>query len=144
MFLHSINLLLKNNARVLSIMSHRKQSRDTVSFKTYLTAEILFLGIDNLYKKHIFLFMISMVAPGDGNLPLSQASRVPPPPPPPGPSLSPLCPPWRNYKWSGKEGCIVLRRMQAYIVYITSSRRTVRLSSLHGLYERFLIRNLNR
>ena len=31
---------------------------------------------------------------------------------------------------------------RAYIVYSTSSRRTVRLGSLQGLYERFSIRNL--
>ena len=33
---------------------------------------------------------------------------------------------------------------RAYIVYITSSRRTVWLGSLKGLYERFPIRNLIR
>ena len=32
----------------------------------------------------------------------------------------------------------------AYIVYITSGRRTVRLGLLQGLYERFLIGNLIR
>ena len=40
--------------------------------------------------------------------------------------------------WSGRGG------WRVYIVYITSGRRTVRLDSLQGLYERFLIANLIR
>ena len=33
---------------------------------------------------------------------------------------------------------------RAYIVYITSSRRTEQLGSLLGLYERFLVENIIR
>ena len=46
----------------------------------------------------------------------------------------------------GKGGGNVLRRVAAYIVYITLRKMTVWLGSLYiqGLYERFLIRNLTR
>ena len=40
--------------------------------------------------------------------------------------------------------CVKTGGWRAYIVKITSSRRTVRLGSLLGVYERFLIRNLIR
>ena len=45
-----------------------------------------------------------------------------------------------NMEWPRGVNCIK-DGWRAYIVYITSGRRTVRLGSLHGLYERFLIAN---
>ena len=38
--------------------------------------------------------------------------------------------------------CVKTGGGRTYIVYITSGRRTARLGSLQGLYERFLIENL--
>ena len=46
---------------------------------------------------------------------------------------------WR--KWSGPGGENDLRRWWESVVYITSRKRTVRLGSLLGLYERFPIKN---
>ena len=57
-----------------------------------------------------------------------------------------LAQPWRNYnmEWPRGENCIKMGGRRAYIVYITSRRRTVRLGSRQELYERFLIRKLIR
>ena len=47
-------------------------------------------------------------------------------------------------EWPRGENCIKTGGGRAYIVYITSRRRTVRLGSRQELYERFLIRKLIR
>ena len=47
-------------------------------------------------------------------------------------------------EWPREENCIKTGGGRAYIVYITSRRRTVGLGLLQGVYERFPIRNFIR
>ena len=52
--------------------------------------------------------------------------------------------PWRNYNGAAQGGELYQEGWWECVVYSTARRRTVRLGSLQGLCERFLIRNLTR